>query len=135
MDVLDWISRNDVPHDKTVTYPWYTVDIRPEKAEPYRTRITVGGNLLDYSGNVTTHTASMETIKCHWNSVLSTKGAKYCAGDISNMYLCSWLKDAEYVRFHIDQIPPRIIEHYKLQGLVHKGYVYARTNQTRMVWP
>ena len=42
------------------------------------------------------------------------------------MYLCSWLKDAEYVRFHIDQIPPRIIEHYKLQGLVHKGYVYAR---------
>eukprot|EP00532_Pseudo-nitzschia_australis_P003111 CAMPEP_0168188018 /NCGR_PEP_ID=MMETSP0139_2-20121125/15376_1 /TAXON_ID=44445 /ORGANISM="Pseudo-nitzschia australis, Strain 10249 10 AB" /LENGTH=158 /DNA_ID=CAMNT_0008110333 /DNA_START=112 /DNA_END=588 /DNA_ORIENTATION=- len=106
MNVLDWISRNDVPHDKTVTYPRYTVNIRPEKAEPYRTRITAGGNLLDYAGNVTTYTASMETIKCHWNSVLSTKGAKYCTGDISNMYLCSWLKDTEYVRFHIDKIPP-----------------------------
>ena len=99
------------------------MDIHPEKAEPYRTRITAGGNLLDYAGNVTTHTASMETIMCHWNSVLSTKGAKYCTGDISNMYLCSWLKDAEHVRFHIDQKPPRIIEHYKLQGSVHNGYI------------
>jgi len=88
MDVLDWIHYSDVPPHKTITYPQYTVDIRPEKAEPYRTRITAGGNLLEYLGNVTTHTAGMETIKCHWNSVLSTKGAKYCTGDISNMYLC-----------------------------------------------
>ena len=109
-----------------MTYPRYIVDIRLEKAEPYRTRITAGGNLLEYLGNVTTHTAGMETIKCHWNSVLSTKGAKYCTGDISNMYLCSWLKDYEYVRFNIELIPPQIIAHYKLQGLVHKGYVYAK---------
>lgn len=93
MDVLNWIWYNEIPLHKTVTYPQYTVDIRPEKAEPYRTHITAGGNLLEYLGNVTTHTASMETIKCHWNSVLSTKEAKYCTGDISNMYLCSWLKD------------------------------------------
>ena len=126
MDVLDWIRHSEVPVHKTVTYPRYTVNIRPEKAEPYRTRITAGGNLLEYLGNVTTHTAGMETIKCHWNSVLSTKGAKYCTGDISNMYLCSWLKDYEYVRFNIDLIPPRIIEHYQLQKLVHKGYVYAK---------
>ena len=126
MDVLDWIRHSEIPIHKTVTYPRYTVDIRPEKAEPYRTRITVGGNLLEYLGNVTTHTAGMETIKCHWNIVLSTKGAKYCTGDISNMYLCSWLKDYEYVRFNIDLIPPRIIAHYQLQKLVHKGYVYAK---------
>mmetsp|Transcript_20588 Transcript_20588/g.43665 ORF Transcript_20588/g.43665 Transcript_20588/m.43665 type:complete len:274 (-) Transcript_20588:305-1126(-) len=126
MYVLKWINRYEVPKGKTVTYPRYTVDIRPKKSEPYRTRITAGGNLLDYDSNVTTHTASTEIIKCHWKSVLSTKGAKYCTGDISNMYLCSWLKEAEYVRFHIDSIPPRIVEHYKLQGLVHNGYVYAR---------
>ena len=86
MDVLDWIWYGDVPPHKTVTYPQYTMDIRPEKAKPYRTRITAGGNLLEYLGNVTTHTAGMETIKCHWNSVLSTKSAKYCIGEISNMY-------------------------------------------------
>ena len=85
MDVLDWIRYSDVPPHKTVTYPRCTVDIRPEKAEPYRTWITAGGNLLEYLGDVTTHPAGMETIKCHWNSVHSTKDAKYCTGDLSNM--------------------------------------------------
>ena len=105
MDVLDFIPFIDVSPDKTVKYPRYTVDIRPEKDELSQTRITAGGDLLKYLGNVTTHTASMETIKCHYNSVLSTKGAKYCTGDISNMYLCSWLKDYEYMHFNIDLIP------------------------------
>ena len=65
MDVLDWIYKTEVPNNKKVTYPCYTVDYRPKKDEPYRTRITAGGNLLDYFGDTTTHTASMETIKCH----------------------------------------------------------------------
>ena len=77
MDVLEWIYRKDVPRNKQVTYPRYVVDVRPEKSEPYRTRITAGGDKIDYEGNVTTHTASMETIKMHWNSVVSTPGAKY----------------------------------------------------------
>ena len=72
-----------------VTYPRYVVAVRPEKSEPYRTRITAGGDRIDYEGNVTTHTASMETIKMHWNSVISTPGAKYCTADISNMYTCA----------------------------------------------
>lgn len=71
----------------------------------------------------------METIKLHWNSVLSTPGAKYCTGDISNMYLMSLLPDAEYVRFRYDLIPPRIIDYYNLDSLVIDGYVYARINR------
>ena len=63
---------------------------------------TCGGDRLDYDGDVTAHTASMETIKCHWNSVLSTPNAKYATGDISNMYLMSLLPDAEFVRFRWD---------------------------------
>ena len=39
-----------------VTYPRYVVAVRPEKSEPYRTRITAGGDRIDYEGNVTTHT-------------------------------------------------------------------------------
>ena len=127
--VLDWIKRSEVPMGKKVTYPRYTVAVRPEKDEPDRTRITCGGNLLDYFGDVTTHTASMETVKMHWNSVLSTPGAKYCTGDISNMYLMSLLPEAEYVRFQYELIPPRIIEYYNLDELVIDGYVYARINR------
>ena len=129
LGVLNWIQRGAVPHHKKVTYPRYTVAERPEKEESDRTRITCGGDQLDYFGDVTTHTASMETIKIHWNSVLSTSNAKYCTGDISNMYLMSTLPEAEYVRFRYDLIPPRIIKHYQLDLLVNDGYVYARINK------
>jgi hypothetical protein len=125
MNVLRWIHKKAIPANKSVTYPRYTVAYRPEKADPNRTRITAGGDRLEYDGNVTTHTASLETIKTHWNSVISTPGAKYCTGDISNMYLESALEDPEYVRFKWEMIPPRIREHYKLDQYVVNGFVYA----------
>ena len=65
----------------------------------------------------------------HWNSVLSTPKAKYCTGDISNMYLMSTLPEAEYVRFRYDMIPPRIIKQYQLELLAVDGFVYARINK------
>jgi hypothetical protein len=97
LNVLNWIQRSAVPNNKKVIYPCYAVTEQPEKDESNQTRITCGGDQLDYFGDVTTHTASMETIKMHWNSVLSTTNAKYCTGDISNMYLMSSLPEAEYV--------------------------------------
>ena len=126
---MNWIRRSAVPTNKKVTYPRYTVAYRPEKEEKDRTRITCGGDQLDYFGDVTTHTASMETIKMHWNSVLFTPNAKYCTGDISNMYLMSTLPEAEYVRFRYDMIPPRIIKQYRLELLAVDGFVYARINK------
>eukprot|EP00536_Pseudo-nitzschia_multiseries_P000416 jgi/Psemu1/915/gm1.915_g len=68
----------------------------------------------------------METIKTHWISVMSTPGAKYCTGDISNMYLCSTPDKPEFVKFRWDIIPPRIRVAYKLEGLKQGDYVYAR---------
>ena len=66
LDVLEWIKKNQVPRDKTVTYSRYTASLRPEKVdEPHRARITVGGNFLEYDGDITTHTVSMERIKAH----------------------------------------------------------------------
>ena len=68
----------------------------------------------------------METIKTHWYSVVSTPNARYCTGNISNMYLCSNLYDAEYVSFLIQLIPPNIIAHYGLHQLISNDYFYAR---------
>ena len=126
LDVLEWINKRDVPPGQKVTYPRYTVAYRPEKDEPYRTRITAGGNLLDYDGNTTTHSASMETIKVHWNSTISTPNARYCTADISNMYLCSELPDAQYVKFPVSQIPLEIINAYHLNDKIDNGFVYVK---------
>ena len=54
MDVLNWINCDHVLHNKNVTYPRYTVNIHPEKPEIHPTRITAGGNQLDYHGNAPT---------------------------------------------------------------------------------
>ena len=89
LDMLEWIPKTAVPTYKTVTYPRYTTAVRPEKEEKHCVRITAGGDRINYEGNVRTHTASMETSKTHRNSVISTPNAKYCTGDISNMYLMS----------------------------------------------
>ena len=113
-----------------VTYPGYTASLRPEKVDELpRLRITAGGHLLEYDGDVTTHTASMETIKAHWNSVVSTKDVCYCTSDISNMYLMSDLVDSEYVKFNYTLIPQRIIDHYKLDTIVDSDFVYAKINK------
>lgn len=73
----------------------------------------------------------METIKMHCNSVLSTLGAKYCTGDISNVYLMFLLPETEYFQFRYDLIPSRIVKHYNLDPLTVNGYVYAQINR---VW-
>jgi len=69
------------------------VDVRPEKAEPNRTRITAGGDRLKYFGDVSTESSSLETAKLLFNSIVSTPGAKCMTLDISNMYLNTPLKD------------------------------------------
>jgi hypothetical protein len=130
LDVVTFIPKDEMPSGKQATYARYVVDYRPEKDEPWRLRITCGGDKLEYFGNTTTHSASMETIKCQLNSIISTPGAKCATADISNMYLESLLKEAEFVRFRLDLIPPEFAKEYKLYDLATRdGYVYARVNK------
>jgi hypothetical protein len=48
-------------------------DLKPHKKEKERVRLTVGGDPLDYSGDVATSTADITTFKILINSTLSTK--------------------------------------------------------------
>jgi len=63
-----------IPGDRTVTYARIVVDYRPQKKDPNRVQITVGGNLIEYPGELTTRTADLTTSKVMWNSVISTRG-------------------------------------------------------------
>jgi hypothetical protein len=121
-----WIRRSQVPRGKKVTYARTVVAIRPgEKAEQKRVRITAGGDHLDYPGETSTDTASLDTTKLLINSVLSTPGARMGAIDISNFYIHNNLKDYQYMRFHISMIPQEIIDEYNLQDIVEDGWCYA----------
>ena len=54
-----WIRKYLIPAKKKVTYSRTVVDIRPEKDDPNRVRITAGGDRLDYYGETSTETASL----------------------------------------------------------------------------
>jgi hypothetical protein len=67
------IDYKDIPlHKRKEIYHTMVVcEVRPEKDNPNRTQITIGGNRICYPGNVGTNTASLELLKLLLNSVLS----------------------------------------------------------------
>ena len=126
-DTLHFIHKKDISKGKKITYAWFCCDIiRLQKEEINRTRMTIGGNLLEYEGKTSTEKASLETIKIHLNSTISTKNAKYAAADIGNFYTNSKLDTSESMRIHLSLIPQEIIEEYQAMKFVDiDGYVYC----------
>jgi hypothetical protein len=64
------IPRSAVPRDKTVTCGRFVVDVRPNKEEVHRVHLAVGGNLINYDGDVSNTSADLTASKCLWNSVI-----------------------------------------------------------------
>ena len=104
--MIFFIPSYKVPEGQKVTYTRKVCNYRPDKVEPNKTRFTAMGNFITYyGGEITTKTAGLELIKMHWNSVLSTKMAKYMTIDISNMYLNTLLDRFEYIRMELTNFP------------------------------
>ena len=59
----------------------------------------------------------MLVAKMLFNSVVSTKGAKFMTMDISNFYLNTPLERPEYIRLKLSDIPAKIINEYKLHDI------------------
>eukprot|EP00804_Cyclotella_cryptica_P000999 CCRYP_012348-RA/>CCRYP_012348-RA protein AED:0.11 eAED:0.11 QI:0/0/0/1/1/1/3/0/1327 len=119
-NTIRFIRKRDIPKDrvKDITYGQFVCTIRPEKKEPNRTRLVVGGDRINYPGEVATPTADMLAAKILFNSVISTVNARFMTVDISNFYLNTPLKRPEYIRMKLSDIPEEIITEYKLRDLV-----------------
>ena len=126
---LAFINRKQVPANKKATYARIVAEIRPQKDEIHRTRLTVGGNLIQYPYDVSTPTSEMTTSKILFNSVLSTPNAKFMGIDIKDFYLNSYMKDPEYMWISYDLLPDEIIEQYKLHQLTYQGRIYCRIDR------
>ena len=99
-------------HDrkKYATYRQFVCSVQPEKKEKNRTRFTVGGDRIDYPGEVATSTADMLVTNILFNSIISTKVARLMTINISNFYLMTPLKRPEYIRINVRDIPDEIID-------------------------
>ena len=126
-DTIRFIHKHEVPQDrfKDVTYIKFVCSIRTEKKDPYRTRATMGGNLINYPDDVGTPTANLLLIKIFLNSVISTPGAKFANADLSNFYLMTPLKRPEYAKLKLSDIPEEVIQEYNLrEKATPDGWVY-----------
>jgi hypothetical protein len=84
-------------------------------------RFTVGGDRINYPGEVTTPTAEMLVAKMLFNSVISMKGAQFMIMDISNFYLMTPLHRPEFIRIKSTDIPDKVIKEYKLREIATKN--------------
>ena len=125
-DTIDFISFSDVPEGETVTYGRIVCTFRPQKDEPNRTRLTVGGNLLVALYDVSTPTADLTTAKLLFNSVISTPGARFITLDLKNFYLKTPLPQPRYMRMPLTLLPDEIVKKYNLLSIAHNGWVYIR---------
>eukprot|EP00804_Cyclotella_cryptica_P019260 CCRYP_006149-RA/>CCRYP_006149-RA protein AED:0.38 eAED:0.38 QI:0/0/0/1/1/1/2/0/321 len=132
-DTIAFIQRSHVPQDrwKDVTYGRIVANFRPEKEDPYRIRLTVGGNRINYPGDCDTPTADMITVKILLNSVISTLNAKFMTIDIIDFYLNTPMARPEYMRLKLSDIPAAIIDLYKLRDIAQDGYVFVRIQKPR----
>jgi hypothetical protein len=131
-DTIRFIPLSKIPYDrlKNVTYGKFVCELKPNKKEINRTRLTVGGDRINYPGDCGTPTADLVLIKTHLNSVISTKGARFMTVDIKNFYLNTPMTRPEYVRLKLSDIPDEITHEYKLHNIATpEGYVYIEVNK------
>ena len=116
-NTIEFISKTEVPQDrfKDVTYVKFVCNERPQKKEVNRTRMVMGGNRINFPGEVGTPTADLLLVKILFNSVVSTPGAKFMTMDIKDFYLCTPLARREYAKLCLSDIPEEVIAEYGLK--------------------
>jgi hypothetical protein len=97
------------------TYMNPVVNYSPQKEDPYRIRITAGGNMINYESNASVRMADLDMAKLHWNSVVITPLARYMCLNIKNFYLTAALEYFEYSQMPPTLFPAWIIEQYDME--------------------
>ena len=99
-------------------------EYRPEKDDPNRTRITISGGHVLVPFDVSTPTGSLELVKLVTNSLLYRPNAQFYAFEIKNFCLDTPMKNPEYVRVKLEDIPQEFTEEYNLLDDERHGWVY-----------
>jgi hypothetical protein len=131
-NTINFIYQHEVPKEQKqdITYGQFVCTVRSGKAEPNQTLFTVKGDRINYPGKVATPTAEMLVTKVLFNSIISTKGARFMTMDISNFYLMTPLHQPEFIQMKLSSIPDKVIEEYKLrEKATPDGSIYIRAKQ------
>ena len=128
----EFVHRRDVPADYSPAYynPQLKTKIDSNGKKTFRVRGTIGGDKVEYTGDVSASTADMTTIKLLFNAVASEKDSKLMTLDIKDFYLGTILDSPEWMRIHESQIPVAFLgAHPKLTDMCSGGYYYMKITQ------
>jgi hypothetical protein len=128
-DTIVFIARDEIPFSrlKDVTYGRICVNYCPPKDDPNRTRLTVGGDRVNFPGDCGTPTVDMVMVKLHLNSVILIKGACYCTIDLKVLYLMTPMTRPEYMCMKIKDLLEEFVTMYKLADkATSDGCVYIK---------
>ena len=122
-EIIFFIGKENIPSDRKgdETYARIVSIFRDGKKDKYRTRVTMGGNLVNFPGDCGTPTADLLTVKLLLNSIISNKNAKFMTLDIKDFYLMTPMKRYEYFRMKLDLFPQDIIDEYDLTSKVDQN--------------
>jgi hypothetical protein len=122
-DTCFFIKLTNIPKDRKITYGKIVCDYKPHKIEKEWVRLTVGGDKLDYSGDVATSTSDITAFRILINSTVSTEDAAMMMMDIENYYLCTPLPRFAYMKVLSSRFPEKI-QKYNLNALAVDSWVY-----------
>ncbi len=108
-ETIFFINKTEIPKDRKgdKTYARIVCVFCDGKKDKYRTRITMGGNLVNYPGDCGTPTADLLTVKLLINSIISTSNAKFMTIDIKDFYLCTPMSQYKYFRMKLELFPSK----------------------------
>ena len=87
--------------DRRKTYVRPVCDIIPKKTETHRTRLTTGGNLIDYPEEFSTPISDLTTMKLNVNSSISDVKSRYICMNVKYFQLDSHMDKSEYIMIQI----------------------------------
>ena len=127
MKTCEFICKQDISKGTTATYVHIVANYREQKADPYRVRCTVGGNLIDFPGDTSTKVVDLVTVKILINNILSTPGACAACINIKDFFLNNKLPKPVYIRFKQDSIPREFWNQHNLDWFADAdGYIYGK---------
>jgi hypothetical protein len=119
-----FVELSNIPKDRKITHGKLVCDHKPNMTEKERVSLTVGGDRLDYTGEVATSTADITAFKIRINITLSTEDADMMMMDIKNYYVGTPLPRYEFMRLPLSIIPDEIMTKYNLRAISLGAWVY-----------
>ena len=131
-NTIRFILRSEIPSDIQITYADFICGYRPHKSEPYRIRLTVGGDLLDCLDDTSSPAESLLETKVLLKSTIldAHLGARFMTMDLKDFFLATSMARTEYMRIYSKYFPPETKAIYKIDSLIDSdAYVYVDINK------